>query len=62
MTDISKCFAVIDAEGKLCPKARTCYRFTAPSSEYNQSYIEPQWDGKECKNWHGRLEIKEEWI
>lgn len=43
MADISKC------DGKDCPKKETCYRFTAPSSKYRQSYIMPKERGDKCK-------------
>lgn len=33
MADITKC------HGTGCPKAHECYRFTAPSNEYRQSYF-----------------------
>ena len=32
MADISKC------SDNLCPSKETCYRYTAPASEYYQSY------------------------
>ena len=32
MADITKC------EDTLCPSKETCYRYTAPASEYYQSY------------------------
>ena len=32
MADITKC------EDNLCPSKETCYRYTAPASEYYQSY------------------------
>lgn len=32
MADIAKC------EDNLCPSKETCYRYTAPASEYYQSY------------------------
>lgn len=33
MADISKC------KGEDCPRKYTCYRFTAPSSEYRQAWL-----------------------
>lgn len=33
MADITKC------NGTNCPNKETCYRFTAPSSEYRQSFF-----------------------
>lgn len=36
--DISKCRG--ERDGMICPLRQTCYRFTAPSGDY-QSYIEP---------------------
>ena len=32
MADIAKC------EDNLCPSKETCYRYTAPESEYRQTY------------------------
>lgn len=41
MTDISKC------PGNGCPLKERCRRYTAPAGEW-QTWIEPNWDGKEC--------------
>jgi len=35
MADISKC------RGEGCPKKDRCYRYTAPSNMYRQSYMSP---------------------
>lgn len=42
MPDISKCF------GAHCEVKESCYRYTAPSNGYWQSYISPDNPGKEC--------------
>jgi hypothetical protein len=38
MADITKCY------GRECPIKPTCYRYTAPSSEYRQAFIEPPFE------------------
>ena len=43
MSDISKC------TGKDCKVKESCYRFTAPPSEYWQSYIMPQVKDGKCE-------------
>lgn len=43
MTDISKCL------GAHCELKESCYRYTAPSNGYWQSYIAPEKVGKECE-------------
>lgn len=42
MSDISKC------NGVNCPLRDECYRFTAPASEYRQSYLIPNVVGEDC--------------
>ena len=42
MADIAKCI------GKNCKVKESCYRFTAPSSEYWQSYIMPKIENGKC--------------
>lgn len=42
MPDISKCF------GAHCEVKESCYRYTAPSNDYWQSYISPNNPGKDC--------------
>ena len=42
MADIAKCM------GKDCKVKKSCYRFTAPPSEYWQSYIMPQVKDGKC--------------
>ena len=39
MSDISKCNGVRN-DGAICPKREKCYRYTAKSDEFWQSYIE----------------------
>jgi len=54
MTDITKC------EGTGCPLKDTCYRYTAPTNEYYQSFfIEVPYDGKECSH-HWKNEVRQE--
>ena len=50
MADITKC------NGEGCHKKETCYRYTAPSSEYRQSYfvIVPIKDNKTCDEYWER--------
>lgn len=45
MSDISKC------DNAACPKAATCYRFTAPANPHRQSYISPSFDENGCDNY-----------
>lgn len=49
MTDITKC------PGLLCPKKETCYRYLAPSRDYQTYFTETplKEDGIECDEyWH----------
>jgi len=39
MSDISKCNGVRN-DGAICPKREKCYRYTAESDKFWQSYIE----------------------
>jgi len=43
MADIAKCI------GKNCKVKESCYRFTAPPSEYWQSYIMPNVKDGKCE-------------
>ena len=43
MSDIAKCI------GKDCKVKESCYRFTAPPSEYWQSYIMPKVKDGKCE-------------
>ncbi len=38
MPDITMCRG-LDVNGRMCPKAKTCYRYTARPSVYNQSWF-----------------------
>ena len=38
MADITKC------QGFICPLKENCYRFTAESNPYRQSYMQPPYD------------------
>ena len=53
MSDIAKCI------GKDCKVKESCYRFTAPPSEYWQYYIMPQVkDGKCDMYWKNKKQKK----
>ena len=53
MSDIAKCI------GKNCKVKKSCYRFTAPFSEYWQSYIMPEVkDGKCEMYWENKKQKK----
>lgn len=55
MSDITKC------EGTNCPLKETCYRFTAPMSEYRQSmFVETplKLDGTCDEYWEDKYEYK----
>ncbi len=54
MTDITKC------SGKDCPFKEVCYRYTAPSSEFRQSFfVEPPIKNGECDEfWSNKKETK----
>ena len=52
MSDISKC------SGEGCPLREACYRFTAPTSEYHQSWIAPPYKNGECEiEWRKELNV-----
>ena len=46
MADITMC------SGEDCPLKESCYRFTAESNEFRQSYfLTPPFDGKTCEKY-----------
>ena len=52
MSDISKC------SGKDCPLKERCYRYTAKSDKYMQSYIAPKYEDGECENYWESKNLK----
>lgn len=54
MTDISKC------DGEDCPLKDKCYRYTAPSDDLYQSWVEPAYKDGDCDNlyWTHNAQVK----
>lgn len=50
MTDIAKC------RGDECPMKESCYRFTAPSSEYQSYFVNPPIKDGKCEMYWGQAQ------
>lgn len=50
MTDIAKC------RGDECPMKESCYRFTAPSSEYQSYFVNPPIKDGKCDMYWGQAQ------
>ena len=60
MADISKCKGE-SAEGFICPKRDSCYRYTAPNSMMQSYFTTMPWFNKKCDYyWSNKDYVKNE--